>query len=101
MHKPQLGAREPKFLLDAVLYLSYPDSQPHTFILTLQGKALYNAPVQEPHLLPFYARVAASLAQVFPDVATSLLKSLEEEFAELKVRCYTHNFTKLLLPPTL
>ena len=53
----------------------------------LQGRALFSAPVQEPHLLPFYARVAASLAQVFPDVAAPLLRSLEEEFAELKVQC--------------
>ncbi len=53
----------------------------------LQGRALYGAPVQEPHLLPFYARVTASLAQVFPDIAAYLLRSLEEEFAELKVWC--------------
>ena len=51
----------------------------------LKGRALFSARVQEPHLLPFYARVAASLAQVFPDIAPHLLRSLEEEFAELKV----------------
>ena len=55
-------------------------------LVDLQGRALFSAPVQEPHLLPFYARVAASLAQVFPDIAAYLLRSLEEEFAELKVR---------------
>ena len=51
----------------------------------MQAKALFEAPPGAPHLLPFYSRVAASLAQVFPDVASALLRFLEEEFAQLQV----------------
>jgi hypothetical protein len=51
-----------------------------------QARALFEAPEGAPHLLPFYARVAASLAQVFPDVAPPLLRYLEEEFAALQAR---------------
>ena len=51
----------------------------------LQAKTLFDAPPGAPHLLPFYSRVAASLAQVFPDVASALLRYLEEEFALLQV----------------
>ena len=51
----------------------------------VQGRALFDAPEGAPHLLGFYSRVAASLAQVFPDVAAALLRSLEEEFALLQV----------------
>lgn len=50
-----------------------------------QVKALYEAPEGFPHLLPFYGRVAASLAQVFPDIAVALLRQLEDEFATLLV----------------
>ena len=55
-------------------------------LLRVQAKALFDAPPGAPHLLPFYSRVAASLAQVFPDVASALLRFLEEEFAQLQVR---------------
>ena len=54
-----------------------------------QVRALFDAPEGAPHLLPFYARVAASLAQVFPDVAAALLRSLEDQFAALQVRLHT------------
>jgi len=54
-------------------------------LFDLQAKALFDAPPGAPHLLPFYSRVAASLAQVFPDVASALLRYLEEEFALLQV----------------
>jgi len=37
-------------------------------------------------LLPFYARVAAALATVFPDVAQGVLASLEEECAALAAK---------------
>ncbi|CAL8462985.1 g2519 [Coccomyxa elongata] len=50
------------------------------------ARALFVAPEGAPHLLVFYSRVAASLAQVFPDVAAALLRSLEEEFAALRAR---------------
>jgi hypothetical protein len=50
-----------------------------------QARALFEAPEGAPHLLGFHSRVAASLAQVFPDVAAALLRSLEEEFALLQV----------------
>ncbi|BDA48017.1 Regulator of nonsense transcripts 2 [Coccomyxa sp. Obi] len=50
------------------------------------ARALFVAPEGAPHLLAFYSRVAASLAQVFPDVAAALLRSLEEEFAALQAR---------------
>lgn len=36
-------------------------------------------------LLPFYARVAAILSQVFPDVGAAVLKSQEDEFNYLQV----------------
>lgn len=54
-------------------------------MLWAQARALFVAPEGAPHLLAFYSRVAASLAQVFPDVAAALLRSLEEEFAALQV----------------
>lgn len=57
-----------------------------------QARALFEAPEGAPHLLPFYARVAASLAQVFPDVTAALLRYLEEEFAALQV-CIMQVFT--------
>ncbi|KAK9907680.1 hypothetical protein WJX75_008040 [Coccomyxa subellipsoidea] len=50
------------------------------------ARALFEAPEGAPHLLGFHSRVAASLAQVFPDVAAALLRSLEEEFALLQAR---------------
>ena len=53
-----------------------------------QARALFEAPEGAPHLLPFYARIAASLAQVFPDVAAPLLRYLEEEFAALQACCH-------------
>ena len=53
--------------------------------MLVQARALFEAPPGAPHLLPFYSRVAASLAQVFPDVASALLRFLEEEFAQLQV----------------
>ena len=54
-------------------------------VMLVQARALFEAPPGAPHLLPFYSRVAASLAQVFPDVASALLRFLEEEFAQLQV----------------
>ena len=35
--------------------------------------------------LPFYARITAVLAQVFPDVSAQLLHSLEDELSKLLV----------------
>lgn len=37
-------------------------------------------------LLPFYARIAATLSQVFADVAAAVLKAQEDEFSFLQVR---------------
>ena len=54
-------------------------------VVLVQARALFEAPPGAPHLLPFYSRVAASLTQVFPDVASALLRFLEEEFAQLQV----------------
>ncbi len=56
-----------------------------TIAVHVQARALFDAPEGAPHLLGFYSRVAASLAQVFPDMAAALLRSLEEEFALLQV----------------
>lgn len=38
------------------------------------------------HQLPFYARVVAVLGQVFPDITSQVLKTLEEDFSRLLVR---------------
>jgi len=74
--------------------LSLPLFNEHTHArFDLQAKTLFDAPPGAPHLLPFYSRVAASLTQVFPDVASALLRYLEEEFALLQVgqsRLYLH-----------
>ncbi len=51
-----------------------------------QVRALAEAAGGAPQLLPHYARVAATLAQVFPDVAPPLVRALEDEFASLQVR---------------
>ncbi|KAK9825703.1 hypothetical protein WJX81_008105 [Elliptochloris bilobata] len=48
------------------------------------GRALAEAAGGAPQLLPHYARVAATLAQVFPDVAPPLVAALEDEFATLQ-----------------
>ena len=37
-------------------------------------------------LLPFYARIAATLSQVFPDIAAAVLKAQEDEFNFLQVK---------------
>jgi len=50
-----------------------------------QVRALAEAAGGAPQLLPHYARVAATLAQVFPDVAPPLVRALEDEFASLQV----------------
>lgn len=38
------------------------------------------------HHLPFYARVLAVLAPVFPDISSLVLHGLEEDFTKLMVR---------------
>ena len=63
----------------------YPDKLGCNLGCLPQARALFEASEGAPHLLGFYSRVAASLAQVFPDVAAALLRSLEEEFALLQV----------------
>ena len=45
--------------------------------------------------VPLCARVAASLAPVFPDVSAQLVHILEDEFAALQVCWHTHQ----QLPP--
>ena len=62
------------------------DHHPQMHTHPPQARALFEVPDSAPHLLPFYARVAATLAQVFPDVAAPLLRYLEEEFAALQAR---------------
>lgn len=59
------------------------------YVFLRQARALAEAAGGAPQLLPHYARVAATLAQVFPDVAPPLVAALEDEFAALQAAAST------------
>lgn len=44
------------------------------------AKALFQIPLSRLDLLPYYARAAAIMDRVFPDIPTPLLKELEQQF---------------------
>jgi regulator of nonsense transcripts 2 len=62
--------------------------------------ALTHVPLGALQLLPYYARVAAVLAPLFPDVAETVAKSLEGEFRGL-TRTKKKDATNRLLEPRL